>query len=189
MASDSSSDDYYNECNKGGSACFDDTHCDGVNIIGCTFDKSPTYKPQFVAIGTHAQTSTKNYHKNINIKYNFAKGNGVSPSKSYGFFFRAVNMRNVNVIGNTVSNYGRFVFLDHNPKTSCTINKASRNVVISDNIILDSDDKFKASSIYINAVGIHQSSNITITNNIYDKASSVTCQKVTNLISTGNTIK
>ena len=62
---------YYAE----GSPCFDETHCDGVNIIGCEFGKSPSYKPQYVAIGTHTQTATDKYHKNIVIKGNKAVGN------------------------------------------------------------------------------------------------------------------
>ena len=105
---------YYAE----GSACFDDTHCEGVNIIGCEFDKSPSYKPQYVAIGTHAQTDSKNYHKDILIKGNVANGNGVSESGSYGFFVRLVNMQNVEISENVVKNYGRFVFVDSTPKTT-----------------------------------------------------------------------
>ena len=172
---------------KDGAACYDDTHCDGVNIIGCEFDKSPTYKSQYIAIGTHAQTSTDNYHKNINIKYNKAKGNGLSP-KSHGFFVRLVNMRNVNIIGNVVSNYGRFVLIDGTPKTTAK-NKGCKDVLIDGNVIIDSSDKFKASSIYINATATSKATNITVSNNVFDKASSTSFKNYSNLIQKNNVIK
>lgn len=172
---------------KDGSACYDDTHCDGVNIIGCEFDKSSTYKSQYIAIGTHAQTSTDNYHKNINIKYNVASGNGVS-SKSYGFFVRLVNMRNVNIVGNVVRNYGRFVLIDSTP-TSTATNKGCRDVLIDGNLILDSSDKFKASSIYINATSKHKAVNVTISNNVLDKENSISYKYCTNLVQKNNVIK
>lgn len=170
---------------KEGSACFDDTHCDGVHIIGCEFGES-TNKAQYVAIGTHAQTSTNNYHKNINIKYNIAKGNGCS--NYMGFFARIVNMRGVNIVGNTVSNYGRFVLIDTTP--SCTAkNKGSQDILISDNVILDSNDTFVASSIYINASNIHKVSDVTICNNIFDKPKSTSYKSTVNLIERNNVVK
>jgi len=172
---------------KEGSACYDDTHCEGVNIIGCEFDKSPTYKSQYIAIGTHAQTSTANYHKNINIKYNKANGNGISP-KSHGFFVRLVNMRNVNIIGNVVNNYGRFVLIDSTPSTSAK-NKGCRDVLIDSNVILDSNDKFKASSIYVNATTTNKAVNITISNNVFDKDGATSFKNCTNLIQKNNVAK
>ena len=174
---------------KEGSACFDNTHCDGVNIIGCEFDKSSTYKSQYVAIGTHCQISTDAYHKNINIKYNKAKGNGLSNPGSYGFFVRLINMRNVNIIGNVVSNYGRFVWIDTTTSCSSKVNKGCRDILISDNIILDSVDKFKASSVWVDSTGIHKASNITVINNIFDKENSATYQKVTNLVNKNNVVR
>ena len=172
---------------KDGAVCYDDTHCDGVNIIGCEFDKSSSYKSQYIAIGTHAQTSTDNYHKNINIKYNTAKGNGLSP-KSHGFFVRLVNMRNVNIIGNVISNYGRFVYIDSTP-TSTAKNKGCKDVLIDGNVILDSFDKFKASSIYINATNKHKAVNVTISNNVFDKDNSTSYKYCTNLIQKNNVVK
>lgn len=170
-----------------GSDCFDDTHCDGVNIIGCEFGKSLTYKSQYVSIGTHCQTSTDNYHKNINIKYNKAKGNGLSGM--YGFFARLINMRNVNIIGNVVSNYGRFVWCDTTTSCSAKVNKGCRDVVITDNVILNSADRYKASSVWVDSTGIHKASNITVTDNIFDKPNSATYQNVTNLVNKNNVVK
>lgn len=172
---------------KEGSACFDDTHCDGINIIGCEFDKSSTYKSQYVAIGTHCQTSTENYHKNINIKYNKAKGNGLSGM--YGFFVRLINMRNVNIVGNVVSNYGRFVWCDTTAACSAKVNKGCRDVLISDNIIFDSYDRYKASSVWVDSTGIHHVSNITVTDNVFDKENSASYSKVTNLVNKNNIVK
>lgn len=170
---------------KEGSVCFDDTHCDGVSIIGCEFGKS-TREPQYVAIGTHAQTSTENYHVNINIKNNIALGNGCS--NYMGFFTRIVNMRNVNITGNVVSNYGRFVLIDTTP--TCTAkNKGSKDIVISDNIILDSDDTFKASSIYVNATSDHKVSNLAVRDNIFDKNDSTSYKNVTGLVQKNNVVK
>lgn len=170
---------------KEGSSCFDDTHCDGVSIIGCEFGES-TRKAQYVAIGTHAQTSTENYHKNIDIKNNIALGNGCSDYM--GFFARIVNMRNVNIVGNIVRNYGRFVLIDTTP--ACTAkNKGSRDIVISDNIILSSDDTFKASSIYVNATSDHKVSNLAVRDNIFDKNDSTTYKNVTGLVLKNNVIK
>lgn len=173
---------------KEGSACFDDTHCDGVNIIGCEFDKSSSFPSQYVAIGTHAQTSTNSYHKNINIKYNMANGNGISKTGSYGFFVRLVNMQNVNVVGNVVNNYGRFVFIDSSPKTSAK-NKGCKDVLIDGNLILDSDDKFKASSIYINATTANKAVNITITNNVFDKSGATSYKNCTGLVEKNNVVR
>lgn len=172
---------------KDGSACYDDTHCDDVNIIGCEFGKSLTYPSQYIAIGSHAQTSTENYHKNINIKYNIANGNGISP-KSHGFFVRLVNMRNVNVIGNVVNNYGRFVLIDSTPTTTAK-NKGCRDVLIDGNLILDSNDKFKASSIYVNATVANKAVNITISNNVFDKDGATSFKNCSNLIQKNNVTK
>lgn len=172
---------------KEGSICYDDTHCDGVNITGCTFDKSSTYKSQYIAIGTHAQTDSEKYHRNINIKHNIGRGNGLSP-KSHGFFARLVNMRNVNIIGNVVSNYGRFVYIDSTPKTTAK-NKGCRDVFIDGNLIIDSFDKFKASSVYINATNKHKAINITISNNIFDKDNSTSYKYCTNLIQKNNIVE
>jgi len=170
---------------KEGASCFDDTHCDGVSIIGCEFGES-TRKPQYVAIGTHAQTSTENYHKNIDIKNNIALGNGCSDYM--GFFARIVNMRNVNIVGNIVCNYGRFVLIDTTP--ACTAkNKGSRDIVISDNIILSSDNTFKASSIYVNATSDHKVNNLAVRDNIFDKNDSTTYKNVTGLVLKNNVVK
>lgn len=172
---------------KEGSACFDDTHCDGVNIIGCEFNKSSSFKSQYIAIGTHAQTSTANYHNNINIKYNIAKGSGLSP-KSHGFFVRLVNMRNVNIIGNVVSNYGRMVLIDGTPKTTAK-NKGCRDILIDGNVILDSVNKFKASSVYINATATSKATNVTITNNVFDKGLSISYKNCINLVEKNNMVR
>lgn len=157
---------YYSE----GSPCFDDTHCEGVNIIGCTFDKSSTYKPQYVAIGTHAQTDSERYHKDIVIKGNVANGNGISP-KSYGFFVRLVNMRNVEVLENIVSNYGRLALIDSSVKTTAK-NKGCKDVRIERNVILDSADDFKASSVYAKGLVDHQIINLSVKDNQFDKKDS-----------------
>ena len=173
---------------KEGSACFDDTHCDGVNIIGCEFDKSATYASQYIAIGTHAQTSSGNYHKNINIKYNKANGNGVSNPGSYGIFIRLVNMRNIDIVGNVVSNYGRFVYADTTPETGSKLNKACSDILIADNVVLNSPDRFKACSVYIDSKNSHKASNVTIADNIFAKNNSVTCQNVSNLTNKNNVV-
>lgn len=170
---------------KEGSSCFDDTHCDGVFIYGCEFGES-TRKSQYVAIGTHAQTSTNNYHKNIHIKHNVAKGNGCSGYM--GFFARLVNMRNVEISDNLVSNYGRFVLVDTTPKTTAK-DKGSRDIVIQRNRVYDSDDTFKASSVYVNADSKHRVSNLTVQDNIFDKADSVSASGVKNLVMRNNSIK
>ncbi len=169
-----------------GSPCFDDTHCENVNIIGCEFDKSPTYKPQYVAIGTHAQTNTENYHKNIVIKGNIANGNGVSVKGSYGFFVRLVNMRNVEVSENVVSNYGRFVLIDSTPNTTAN-GKGCRDIVIKDNLILDSPDRFKASSVYVNGTKDNKVYNVSVINNVFDKSGSTAYGYCTNYSESGNT--
>lgn len=174
---------YYAE----GSACFDDTHCEGVNIIGCVFDKSPTYKPQYVAIGTHAQTNSGNYHKDIVIKGNVANGNGVSTSGSYGFFVRLVNMRNVEVSHNVVSNYGRLVLVDSTPATTAK-NKGCRDIVISDNVILSSPDRFKASSVYVNGTKDNKVCNVSVIRNRFDKSGSTSYGNYTNLTETDNVV-
>lgn len=171
---------------KEGSTCFDDTHCDGVHIIGCEFDKSSSHKSQYVAIGTHAQTSTDNYHKNINIKNNIALGNGCS--NFMGFFARIVNMRNVNITGNVVSNYGRFVLIDTTP-TCTTKDKGSRDIVIADNIILDSDDTFAASSVFVNATSDHKVINVAVRDNIFDKNDSCSYKNVVSLVLKNNVVK
>ena len=171
---------------KEGSSCFDDTHCDGVHIIGCEFGKSPSYKSQYVAIGTHAQTSTENYHKNINIKNNVAKGNGCS--NYMGFFARIVNMRGVNITGNVVSDYGRFVFIDTTP--TCTAkNKGSKDIVIADNIVLDSADTFAASGVFVNATSEHKINNLAVRDNIFDKNDSCSYKNVVGLVLKNNVVK
>lgn len=175
---------YYAE----GSACFDDTHCEGVNIIGCVFDKSPTYKPQYVAIGTHAQTSSGNYHKDIVIKGNVANGNGVSTSGSYGFFVRLVNMRNVEVSQNVVSNYGRLVFVDSTPATTAK-NKGCRDIVISDNVILASPDRFKASSVWVDGTEENRAYNISVIDNVFNKSGSTSYRYCTNYSENGNVVR
>ena len=173
---------------KEGSACFDDTHCDGVNIIGCEFDKSPTYKPQYVAIGTHAQTNSGNYHKNIVIKGNIAKGNGVSAKGAYGFFARFVNMRNVEVACNVVSNYGRFVFVDSTPSTTAT-GKGCRDVVIERNMVVSSPDRFKASGIWVDGTQENRAYNISIIENVFDKSGCTSYRYCTNYSENGNVVR
>lgn len=174
---------YYAE----GSPCFDDTHCEGVSIIGCKFDKSPTYKPQYVAIGTHAQTDSSNYHKDISIRGNVATGNGVSAIGSYGFFVRLVNMQNVIITDNVVSNYGRFVFIDSTPKTKAK-NKGCKDVLISKNTVLDSSDRFKASSVWVDGTVDNRAYNISVIDNIFDKKDSTSYRYVTNFKESGTQI-
>lgn len=171
---------YYAE----GSPCFDETHCDGVNIIGCEFWKSPSYKPQYVAIGTHAQTATDKYHKNIVIKGNKAVGNGLSASGSYGFFARLVNMRNVEISENVVENYGRFVFVDSTPKTTAK-GKGCRDIMIKNNFIVDSYDRFKASSVWVDGTVENRAYNISVIDNIFDKKDSTSYRYVTNFKESG----
>ena len=154
-----------------GSACFDDTHCEGVNIIGCEFGKSSSYKPQYVAIGTHAQTDSGNYHKDIVIKGNVANGNGVSEIGSYGFFARLVNMQNVIIADNLVSNYGRFVFIDSTPKTKAK-NKGCKDILISKNTVLDSSDRFKASSVWVDGTSENRVYDVSVVDNVFDKKDS-----------------
>ena len=173
---------YYSE----GSPCFDDTHCEGVNIIGCTFDKSPTYEPQYVAIGTHAQTDSEKYHKDIVIKGNFANGNGISP-KSYGFFVRLVNMRNVEVSENVVSNYGRLALIDSSVKTTAK-DKGCRNVRIERNVILDSPDDFMASSVYAKGTADHRIINLSVTDNQFDKKGATSYKYCISLTEKNNTV-
>gem|GEM_PF-5690625 len=158
---------YYTE----GSSCFDDTHCEGVNIIGCEFGSSPSYKAQYVAIGTHAQTDSGNYHKDIVIKGNVANGNGVSTNGSYGFFARLVNMQNVIIADNLVSNYGRFVFIDSTPKTKAK-NKGCKDILISKNTVLDSSDRFKASSVWVDGTSENRVYDVSIVDNVFDKKES-----------------
>lgn len=169
-----------------GSPCYDDTHCDGVNIIGCEFGASKSYKPQYIAIGTHAQTDSYDYHENIRIERNVATGNGVS-AKGYGFFVRLVNMQNVSIVGNVVSNYGRFVYVDPSPSTKAS-NKGCKYIAITENVVLNSPNNFKACSIYIKAVGTHKASEVNIFNNIYARENSVVCQKVSYLIDKNNAV-
>lgn len=166
---------YYAE----GSLCFDDTHCEGVNIIGCTFDKSPTYKPQYVAIGTHAQTNSDKYHKDIVIKGNVASGNGVSVRGSYGFFSRLVNMQNVTIAENVVKNYGRFVFVDSTPKTTAK-GKGCKDVLIADNVVLNSSDRFKASSVWVDGTEDNRVYDVSVINNVFDKKESCNYRYCTN---------
>lgn len=173
---------YYSE----GSPCFDDTHCEGVNIIGCIFDKSPTYKPQYIAIGTHAQTYSEKYHKDIVIKGNVANGNGIS-SKSYGFFVRLVNMRNVEVSENIVRNYGRLALIDSSVKTTAK-DKGCRNVRIERNVILDSPDDFKASSVYAKGTAEHRIINLSVTDNQFDKKGATSYKYCTSLTEKNNTV-
>ena len=170
-----------------GSTCFDDTHCEGVNIIGCTFDKSPTYKPQYVAIGTHAQTNSGNYHKDVVIKGNLANGNGISASGSYGFFVRLVNMRNVEVSENIVSNYGRLALIDSSVKTTAK-DKGCRNVRIERNVILDSPNDFKASSVYAKGTADHRIVNLSVTDNQFDKKGATSYKYCTSLTEKNNTV-
>lgn len=177
-----------------GSDCFDDTHCDGVNIIGCEFGES-TRPPQYVAIGTHSQTASNNYHKNINIKYNIATGNGCS--NYMGFFARIVNMRYVNIVGNVVKNYGRFVYIDTSPNyynteggtVSGVKNKGSEYILISDNTILSSDDTFAASSVFIKGNATNKIYDVTIKDNVFDKNSSISRSGVVNYVATNNVVK
>lgn len=174
---------YYAE----GSPCFDDTHCEGVNIIGCTFDKSPTYEPQYVAIGTHAQTDSEKYHKDIVIKGNVANGNKISVSGSYGFFVRLVNMRNVEVSENIVSNYGRLALIDSSVKTTAK-DKGCRNVRIERNVILDSPNDFMASSVYAKGLVDHQIINLSVKDNQFDKKDSTSYKYCAGLSDVNNTV-
>ena len=175
---------YYPE----GSACFDDTHCDGVNIIGCEFGSSPSYKPQYVAIGTHAQTNSGNYHKDIVIKGNVANGNGVSEIGSYGFFARLVNMRNVEISQNIVKNYGRFVFVDSTPKTTAN-GKGCKDVLITDNIVLDSSDRFKASSVWVDGTSENRVYDVSVVDNVFDKKDSCNYRYCTNYKESNNKVQ
>lgn len=169
------------------SPCFDDTHCEGVNIIGCEFDKSPTYKPQYVAIGTHAQTDSEKYHKDIVIKGNVANGNGISAKGSYGFFVRLVNMRNVEVSENIVGNYGRLALIDSSVKTTAK-DKGCRNVRIERNVILNSPDDFKASSVYAKGTADHHIINLSVTDNQFDKKGATSYKYCTSLTEKNNTV-
>lgn len=175
---------YYAE----GSSCFDDTHCEGVNIIGCEFGKSPSYKPQYVAIGTHAQTNSDKYHKDIVIKGNVANGNGVSEIGSYGFFARLVNMQNVMIADNLVSNYGRFVFIDSTPKTKAK-NKGCKDILISKNTVLDSSDRFKASSVWIDGTSENRVYNVSVVDNVFDKKDSCNYRYCTYYEEVGNKVQ
>ena len=174
---------YYAE----GSPCFDDTHCEGVRIIGCTFDKSPSYKPQYIAIGTHAQTDSEKYHKDIVIKGNVANGNGVSASGSYGFFVRLVNMRNVTVADNIVSNYGRLALIDSSVKTTAK-DKGCINVRIERNVILDSPNNFKASSVYAKGTAEHRIINLLVMDNQFDKKGATSYKHCTSLTEKNNSV-
>ena len=85
-------------------------------------------------------------------------------------------------------NYGRFVLIDTTP--ACTAkNKGSRDIVISDNIILSSDNTFKASSIYVNATSDHKVNNLAVRDNIFDKNDSTTYKNVTGLVLKNNVVK
>ena len=175
---------YYAE----GSSCFDDTHCEGVNIIGCTFDKSPTYKSQYIAIGTHAQTNSDKYHKDIVIKGNVANGNGISANSSYGFFVRLVNMQNVEISENVVKNYGRFVFVDSTPKTTAK-NKGCNDVLIVNNNVLASSDRFKASSVWVDGTANNRAYNVYVRNNVFDKANSTSYRYCSNYQESNNSVQ
>ena len=97
-------------------------------------------------------------------------------------------MRGVNIIGNIVCNYGRFVLIDTTP--ACTAkNKGSKDIVIADNIILDSDDTFAASSIYVNATSDHKVSNVAVRDNIFDKNDSCSYKNVIGLVLKNNVVK
>lgn len=175
---------YYAE----GSPCFDDTHCEGVNIIGCTFDKSPTYKPQYVAIGTHAQTNSDKYHKDIVIKGNVASGNGISVRGSYGFFARLVNMQNVTIAENVVKNYGRFVFVDSTPNTTAK-GKGCKDVLITNNVVLNSSDRFKASSVWIDGTEDNRVYDVSVINNVFDKKESCNYRYCANYKESNNKVQ
>lgn len=90
-----------------GSAYFDLKCCDGVKVIGCTFNKSDKYPAPLNAVGTHSQPNSTNKSKNIIIANNIAKGNG--GNGSYGFFAHCINFSNVEIINNIVEGYARFV--------------------------------------------------------------------------------
>lgn len=175
---------YYTE----GSPCFDDTHCEGVNIIGCEFGASKSYKPQYVAIGTHAQTNSKSYHKDIVIKGNMANGNGVSSTGSYGFFARLVNMRNVEVSQNVVKNYGRFVFVDSTPNTTAE-GKGCKDVLVINNTVLSSSDRFKASSVWVDGTENNRAYNVYVRNNVFDKANSTSYRYCSNYQENNNLVR
>lgn len=164
------------------SACFDYTHCNNINIIGCRFDKS-TRNPQYVAIGTHSQTITGHYHDNINILNNVAVGNGCS--NYMGFFVRLANMCNVNIRNNIVSKYGRFVLIDSTinaydsagNKCGTSNDHGCKHIDITDNVVQDSDGTFVASTVFMNGTSNNPIYNVLVEDNIMDKEKSITANK------------
>ena len=120
------------------------------------------------------------------IKGNVANGNGISP-KSYGFFVRLVNMRNVKVSENVVSNYGRLALIDSSVKTTAK-DKGCRNVRIERNVILDSPDDFKASSVYAKGTADHRIINLSVTDNQFDKKGATSYKYCTSLTEKNNTV-
>lgn len=137
-----------------GSPHYDLKCCDGIRIIGCTFDKSDRFPAPLNAIGTHSQPNTKlDKSKNIIISNNIAKG--IGGNGSYGIFVHCMNFKNVQIIDNVVENYARFVRIYSNGKehkkdgsfiTDGT-NSVCENVLISGNMVTMCEF-FKSTGVY-----------------------------------------
>lgn len=136
-----------------GSPHYDLKCCDGIKIIGCTFDKSSRYPAPLNAIGTHSQPNTTNKSKNIIISKNTAKG--VGGSGSYGLFVHCINFENVIISDNIVEGYARFVRIYSNGKEykkdgtfiSDGKNSFCSNIRITNNIV-KMFEFFKTTGVY-----------------------------------------
>jgi hypothetical protein len=85
--------------------CYDNTHCEDIYISRCVFDKSEKYPAPINAIGAHTQSATDKKHQNIFIINNIGRGRGYY--NGYGLFLSLINMKNVFVHGNQLSDYMR----------------------------------------------------------------------------------
>lgn len=180
------------------SACYDDTHCKNIFIEKCIFEESDKYPAPINAIGTHSATASDKKHENIQILNNIAKGRGVY--EGYGLFASIINMRDVLIEGNQLSEYMRlarvsvptkFYKTDGSTVKIPSTDLGCENVKFKNNLFKKSDaTNHKCIGIYVRSDtdGIFHK-NISIENNFFDATNLPKSGKYVLLIEDTNGIK
>lgn len=93
------------------SQCYDGTRCKTIYITNNIFEESSTNPPPLNAIGTHTQFASEEKGENVYIYNNVIKGNGCL--FGYGNAIRLIQMKNVYIEGNNITNVMRGVLVDN----------------------------------------------------------------------------
>lgn len=162
-----------------GSAWYDGTPSRNVIIKNCSFKKSDSRPAPSQCIGNHCQFVGE-HHQNIIISGNtMTGGNQTSPS---GSCILLVGMDGVQVVGNTIEQYGRGIRIHAYEKSYDTKgnkvaavagNGVCRNVQIVGNKISNPSGTYKSSGVFISNSAPSSHENILIESNTIEKGGSM----------------